>query len=444
MTHDASPSGPKSGADADLLRGTPYRMIEIIGSGGMGEVVLAEHRRLGKLVVAKLVHPQLSNAHTADRLRVEAQILSRLSHPNLVEVTDLGVTEDGRPFLVMERLVGRTLVQEVQARGALPLEESVQIALEVLSALEAAHSVGVVHRDVKTENIFLHEPTDRSGVKRRVVKLLDFGIAKILAGDAVEPTRFPTEEGTLLGTPRFCSPEQAMGRPDVDHRADLYSVGVVLFFMVTGRRPFEQQGLVELVKAHVFDPPPRPSDRAPHPIPVAVEAVILRALAKNPADRCPDAASMKTALAEALRAASAPTSAPRRPQPATERLDLSVAPRSSPAMSGTLPLEATRPPTPYSSSPQPFPAVSSHPLRASTPGLIAAAPHVAAPYSATPHAAAPLAAAPRAAVPPANADAAQAAPAERFDWLRFALIFFVATLVLGAAGVLVARMLLTR
>jgi serine/threonine protein kinase len=330
----------------------------------------------------------------------------------------------------------------------------VQIALDVLSALEAAHSVGVVHRDVKTENIFLHEPTDRSGVKRRVVKLLDFGIAKILAGDAVEPTRFPTEEGTLLGTPRFCSPEQAMGRPDVDHRADLYSVGVVLFFMVTGRRPFEQQGLVELVKAHVFDPPPRPSDRAPHPIPVAVEAVILRALAKNPADRYPDAASMKTALEEALRAASAPTSAPRRPAPATERLDLSMAPRSSPAMSGTLPLEATRPPTPYSPSPQPFPAVSSHPLRASTPGLIAGAPHVAAPYSASPHAAAPYSATPHAAVPPAaappaavphaNAAAAQVAPAERFDWLRFALIFFVATLVLGAAGVLVARMLLTR
>jgi eukaryotic-like serine/threonine-protein kinase len=450
MTYDASPSGPKSGADADLLRGTPYRMLEVLGSGGMGEVVLAEHRRLGKLVVAKLVHPQLSNAHAADRLRVEAQILSRLSHPNLVEVTDLGITEDGRPFLVMERLVGRTLVAEVHERGALPVEEAVQIAIDVLSALEAAHAVGIVHRDVKTENIFLHEPTDRSGAKRRVVKLLDFGIAKILAGDAVEPTRFPTEEGTLLGTPRFCSPEQAMGRPDVDHRADLYSVGVVLFFMVTGRRPFEQQGLVELVKAHVFDAPPRPSDRAPHPIPPALEAVILRALAKQPGDRYPDAAAMTKALQLALQAARAPSPtgtpgpapAPRRPAPATERLDLSTAPRPSPAMSGTLPLDAPRPPQAFSPSPQPFSAVSSQP-RSSTPQLAAApAPHASAPPAIAPPAIAPPAIAPPAVLPPALAPVP--APADRVDWLRFAVIFFVATVVLGAAGVLLARFILAR
>lgn len=418
MTHDASPSGPKSGADADLLRGTPYRMREILGRGGMGEVVLAEHRRLGKLFVAKLVHPQLSNAHAADRLRVEAQILSRLSHPNLVEVTDLGITEDGRPFLVMERLVGRTLVEEVNARGALPIEESVQIAIDVLSALEAAHAVGVVHRDVKTENIFLHELTDRSAVKRRVVKLLDFGIAKILAGDAVEPTRFPTEEGTLLGTPRFCSPEQAMGRPDVDHRADLYSVGVVLFFMVTGRRPFEQQGLVELVRAHVFDPPPRPSDRAPHPIPPALEAVILRAMAKQPADRYADAAAMTKALQLALQGAHAPSPA-----------------RPSPAMSGTLPLDAARPPQASSPSPQPFPAASSQPL-ASTP-LAPALPAVD-PLAVPP----PVVAVPRPPAPPALAPVP--APAERIDYLRFSIVFFVATLVLGAIGVVLARFVLAR
>ena len=292
---------PESSVDLDALRGTPYRMLRSIGRGGMGEVVEAEHRRLGKLLVVKLVHPELAHPYAAERLRVEAQILSRLSHPNLVEVSDLGITKEGRPYLVMERLTGRTLLDEVIARSYLPPDEAVQIAADVLSALEAAHAEGIVHRDIKSENVFLHEATDARGIKRRVVKLLDFGVAKILASDqAVEPTRFPTEEGSLLGTPRFCSPEQAHGRSTIDHRADLYAVGGMLFMMVTGRRPFEQSGMFELMHAHLSEPPPVPSSVAPQPLSAALDAAILRALAKKPEDRFPSATVMARALWDAV------------------------------------------------------------------------------------------------------------------------------------------------
>lgn len=292
---------PESSVDLDALRGTPYRMLRTIGRGGMGEVVEAEHRRLGKLLVVKLVHPELAHPYAAERLRVEAQILSRLSHPNLVEVSDLGITKEGRPYLVMERLTGRTLLDEVIARSFLPPDEAVQIAADVLSALEAAHAAGIVHRDIKSENVFLHNASDSRGITRRVVKLLDFGVAKILASDqAVEPSRFPTEEGSLLGTPRFCSPEQAHGRSKIDHRADLYAVGGMLFMMVTGRRPFEQSGMFELMHAHLSEPPPVPSSVAPQPLSAALDAAILRALAKKPEERFPSAAAMTRALWDAL------------------------------------------------------------------------------------------------------------------------------------------------
>jgi serine/threonine-protein kinase len=368
---------PESSVDLDALRGTPYRMLRSIGRGGMGEVVEAEHRRLGKLLVVKLVHPELALPHAAERLRVEAQILSRLSHPNLVEVSDLGITKEGRPYLVMERLTGRTLLDEVIARRFLPPDEAVQIAADVLSALEAAHAAGIVHRDIKSENVFLHNASDSRGITRRVVKLLDFGVAKILAGDqTVEPSRFATEEGSVIGTPRFCSPEQAHGRSKIDHRADIYAVGGMLFTMVTGRRPFEQSGMFELMHAHLSEPPPVPSSVAPQPVPAALDAAILRALAKKPDDRFPSAAVMARALWDAIQGPAAFTpafvSAPPGASPASP-----LGPSASPI---TTPVGAN-PAAPVAVVPAPS-AVAAPPSL--SPSTLASPSPIASPQAATP------------------------------------------------------------
>ena len=280
----------------DPLEGSPYRTMSVLGQGGMGVVVLAEHRALGKLVVVKLLHADLSSPKLVERMRVEAQTLAKLSHPNLVDVTDFGTTPGGRTYFAMEKLDGRTLADEVRERGHVPWEEACRHVAELLDALEVAHAAGVVHRDVKGENVFLHRAHGRE-----IVKLLDFGVAKIVSeGAPIEPSRFMTEEGALMGTPRFCSPEQAMARRHVDHRADLYGAGALLFLLVTGRRPFEHKNIVELLQAHATEQPPRPSEVAPQGIPASVEAVILRALEKDPADRFQSAKEMAEELRRAM------------------------------------------------------------------------------------------------------------------------------------------------
>ena len=279
----------------DPLFRTPYKTMRIIGRGGMAEVREAVHLPLGKLVVVKLIHPELSSPDLVERLRVEAQTLAQLSHPNLVEVTDLGATPAGRPYMVLERLIGRSLADEVKKRTFLPVQEAVDVACDILDALGAAHEQGVVHRDVKLDNVFLHQPK----LGPRVTKLIDFGVAKILAGNTsgVAPTRFPTEEGMLIGTPRFCSPEQARAGL-VDHRADIYGVGVLLYTLLAGRRPFEQRGLIEMLHAHAVEPPEPLAKTAEQSVPADIESAVLRALEKRPENRFQSAA----AFADALRA----------------------------------------------------------------------------------------------------------------------------------------------
>ncbi len=281
---------------ATLLDGTPYRFIAPLGRGAMGDVVEAEHVALGKRVVVKLLQERHANrADYVDRMRIEAQALAKIIHPNLVQVTDFGQTPHGRTFLVMERLRGRNLREELDQRKFLPVLEAMNIVRQSLQGLAAAHDAGIVHRDVKLENLFLCEPTSN----RRVVKVLDFGVAKVIGvtGENTPlPLAFPTAEGVAMGTPRYFSPEQARGR-EVDWRTDVYAAGIVLYTLVTGRGPFDHHTtLLELTRAHAFEQPEAPSRIAAQFVPPELDAAIAKALAKEPLDRFPTAFSFAVEL----------------------------------------------------------------------------------------------------------------------------------------------------
>ncbi|KYF97430.1 protein kinase [Sorangium cellulosum] len=281
-----------------LLYGTPYRPVRRLGRGGMGEVIEAAHVGLDKPVVVKLLHRDLNREpRLVERMRVEAQSLARLAHPNLVMVTDFGRTAEGRTFLVMERLYGRTMREELAARGALPPLEALDLVTQTLAGLAAAHGAGIVHRDVKLENLFVCDADARG---RRVVKVLDFGIAKVVAprgdGRAPAPSLYQTEEGVLVGTPRYLSPEQACGLA-VDARTDVYAAGVVLYTLLAGRGPFEHVKRVpDLVRAHASEVPAPPSCHAPRPVPPELDRAVMRALEKRPELRFPDAAAFADEL----------------------------------------------------------------------------------------------------------------------------------------------------
>jgi len=317
-------SKPRAGEPAkdDPLAGTPYRLIRYVTGGAMGEILEAEHMALRRKVIVKLINRKYASLPGfVDRLRLEAQALAALAPrtPHIVSVLDFGETRDGRPFMVLEQLRGRTLKDELRARRMLPPSEAVGLARDLLAALGCAHDVGIVHRDVKPENIFLAEP-ERGG---RVLKLLDFGLAKVLPGaageDAPAPLTLPTEEGVTLGTPRFLSPEQARGGA-IDHRSDLYSAGAVLYAMLTGRDPFHHvEGIAAILRAQVSEPPRPPSFVAAQPIPEALDRIVLKALAKEPDDRFASAAELSAALDGAL--APAPFTGG---SGGTERMDVTV------------------------------------------------------------------------------------------------------------------------
>lgn len=286
---------PESCSLTDLLAGTKYRAIALLGEGAQGVVVDAEHVALGKPVVVKVLRQRLAgNKVRVERMRVEAQALARLRSDHLVPVIDLGTLPDGRPYFVMEKVAGRTLHAEGCARGPFAPAEAIDVARQVLAALEVVHRAGLVHRDVKPANVFL---CDRDAAGRRLVKLLDLGVAKVVSAGAVVSAPAPTAGNVAIGTPRFLSPEQASGDP-VDGRADLYSVGVLLFWMLTGRDPFaHHEGMLEILMAHVTEPPPRVSDFAPFAIPPALEHAIHTALQKLPGQRYASAKDFADALA---------------------------------------------------------------------------------------------------------------------------------------------------
>lgn len=280
------------------LAGTPYRFVRYLARGGMGDVLVVVHAGLSEERVLKLLRVELAQTpEVATRLRTEARVLSRLSHPNLVRVLDFGLTQTGRPFLVTELLRGETLKEWVQQHGAMPVQQALEVARSTLLGLEQAHAEGIVHRDLKLENLFYVE--GEAPAKSRSVKVLDFGAAKILAPEVrTAVDQAPTREGMLIGTPRFLSPEQALGN-EVGVRADLYSLGVVLYWLVTGRPVFSGTTEIELLKAHAFAAPTPPSQVAPQTINAALERLILCALEKRPERRFQTAAHMRREI-EAL------------------------------------------------------------------------------------------------------------------------------------------------
>lgn len=286
------------------LAGTKYMAVAAIGRGGMGDVYLADHMELRKRFVVKLLHADMTqDPRLVDRMRVEAQSLAKIPHPAIVEVVDFGSTPAGRPFVVMERLTGTTLANEVRQRGAFDWHEAVEIVRCLLDALAATHAAGVIHRDIKLSNLFLHHAPDRPPV----LKVLDFGLAKVLEGapaSAPAPLRYPTEEGIVLGTPRYLAPEAWKGK-GVDHRADIYSTGVVLYCLLAGRGPWDElRARGDLLRAQVrgeFDPP---STFAPRPIPAELDRIVSRALSPSPDERYASALEFAEELAS-VRAASA-------------------------------------------------------------------------------------------------------------------------------------------
>jgi serine/threonine-protein kinase len=276
-----------------LLEGTPYRLVARLGAGGMGEIHEAIGEDGSERVVVKLLKAHLlKQADMVDRMRVEGEALALLRHRGIVGYRGHGTTADGRPYVAMERLDGCTLQSELRRRGSLPVAEAIHFTRQLLSALRAVHGTGIVHRDIKPENVFVIR---QEGAPPKV-KLLDFGVAKVTTGQLIEPLAFPTMEGQCVGTPRYASPEQARGVA-VDERSDIYAAGILLYTLVAGRGPFDDvRGANDVLMAHIHDEPPPPSRFTRSPIPAALEAVILRAIAKDPDDRFADAASFSRAL----------------------------------------------------------------------------------------------------------------------------------------------------
>jgi eukaryotic-like serine/threonine-protein kinase len=283
------PLPPKPGAwaigrrDHDRLRPGAillgrYRIDRELGRGGMAVVLAASHITIGAPVAVKVLHASTAAKRTAvDRFLTEARAIAAVQHPNVVRVSDYGELSDGRPFMVMEYLRGRDLARDLEGSAPLPWSTVKPILLQVCAALQAAHDVGIVHRDVKPQNIFLLD----DGAPFTRVKVLDFGIAKV--GDALRAEGQEDEKSTFVGTPDYMAPEQSNGS-EIDARADVYALGVTLYRALTGQLPFVSEHWFHTVTQHMYRTPPRPRS-INAAIPEQVEALILRALEKQPSER---------------------------------------------------------------------------------------------------------------------------------------------------------------
>jgi serine/threonine protein kinase len=279
------PSGEPAEDEPILQPGTElgaYRICELIGEGGMGRVYLAEHARLGRKVALKLLRASATrDPKLVERFFREARAVNQINHEHIVQITDFVEGEGGASYYIMELLRGQTLGARMLEEGALPLDRVLSIGIQTCEALAAVHEQGIVHRDLKPDNIFL---TERWG-QRDFVKLLDFGVVKLTERSS-EEVNSRTDPGVVLGTPAYMSPEQVSGKP-VDHLSDIYTLGVILYEMVTGRKPFKGKSFGEMVIKHLSVKPPRPSrqktirDKLPPPL----EQLIMRCLEKSPADR---------------------------------------------------------------------------------------------------------------------------------------------------------------
>ncbi|MGA2926890.1 MAG: protein kinase, partial [Solirubrobacteraceae bacterium] len=271
---------------AELREGTlidgRYRIVSRLGSGGMADVFLAEDQQLGRKIALKLLHRRFSeDPGFVERFRREAQSAAGLQHPNVVSVYDRGAY-DGTYYIAMEYLPGRSLKQLIRQEAPIDPVRAIDITAQILKAARFAHRRGVIHRDLKPHNVIVDD-SDHA-------KVTDFGIARAGASDM-------TETGSIMGTAQYLSPEQAQGHA-VSAGSDLYSVGVVLYELLTGRVPFDGEAAVTIALKHVSEPPPSPRMITPS-VPPELEQVVLWALNKNPADRPADADEFLAALDQA-------------------------------------------------------------------------------------------------------------------------------------------------
>ena len=266
-----------------------YRVLRLVGEGGMGAVYEAEHVFIGRRVAVKMLHPDHArNPEAVRRFHREAQAASRIGHLSIIEIIDIGVAENGSPYIVMEFLEGEPLSAVLQRETTIPLGRAADIVGQSLGALAAAHAKGIVHRDLKPDNIFL---TDHGG-RADFVKVVDFGISKIrtTADDA-----HLTQSGMVMGTPHYMAPEQAMGRTDLDHRVDIYAAGAVLYELLTGRTPYDGDN-VNQVLAKIITSDPLPLTTSRPDLDPAVARIVRVAMHREAAQRFESAADMLEAL----------------------------------------------------------------------------------------------------------------------------------------------------
>lgn len=269
-----------------------YKIVRLIGEGGMGCVYEATHTTIGKRIALKVLNKEFSrNNEALERFQQEAKIAGTIGHLNICEVMDFGITDDGQPFLVMEYLDGESLAAVLERDIKVPLDTSFDILLQILDALEEVHSKGILHRDLKPENVFLTSVKGHGNV----VKLLDFGISKVMKQGS-ESMRL-TKTGTMVGTPYYMSPEHIRAKKDLDQRADLYSCGVMLYEMVTGEVPHKGEGYSQIIASILEDPIPDPRNLTPG-LPGQVVEFINRAMEKNPSKRPQTTAQYKQEIME--------------------------------------------------------------------------------------------------------------------------------------------------
>ncbi|MET0795527.1 MAG: serine/threonine-protein kinase [Polyangiaceae bacterium] len=311
---------------SDPLLGTTvagrFTILGRLGRGSMGAVYRARQEAVGRDVALKLVRQDRAHdPETKGRFEREARAISALVSPHTVTAFDFGEAEDGSWFLAMEMLEGETVGERLRRVGRFDWYDALRFTRDALRSLAEAHDKGIIHRDLKPDNLFLSRVPSSAGGEQELCKVLDFGIAKWSRDEeATKIDQLETQAGTVFGTPRYMSPEQAQGTP-LDPRSDLYSLGVLLYQMLSGRAPFVDDDAVVVMARHIKDPPPRFETMKPEvKVPEAVEAIVWRVLAKAPADR-PDSAEQMIAELDAAEASvRALESGPRSTLIASERL----------------------------------------------------------------------------------------------------------------------------